>query len=76
MCRYASQLSEYLNKEDVNVQIREPIERVSVQVASELSVSVQVGGGIRTEADIAYYLEAGVERVILGSIAVQICALF
>ncbi|KMK77469.1 1-(5-phosphoribosyl)-5-[(5-phosphoribosylamino)methylideneamino]imidazole-4-carboxamide isomerase [Alkalihalobacillus pseudalcaliphilus] len=42
-----------------------------VQVASELSVSVQVGGGIRTEADIAYYLEAGVERVILGSIAVQ-----
>ncbi len=42
-----------------------------VRVARELDVSVQVGGGIRTAADIAFYLENGVERVILGSIAVK-----
>ena len=32
---------------------------------------MQIGGGIRTEADIVHYLEAGVERVIIGSIAVS-----
>lgn len=42
-----------------------------LQVAKELQVRVQVGGGIRSAEDVAYYLEQGVERVILGSIAVQ-----
>ncbi|MDV2886231.1 1-(5-phosphoribosyl)-5-[(5-phosphoribosylamino)methylideneamino]imidazole-4-carboxamide isomerase [Alkalihalophilus pseudofirmus] len=42
-----------------------------VKVAKELDVSVQVGGGIRTAEDIAYYLERGVNRVILGSVAVN-----
>lgn len=42
-----------------------------VRVAKELDVSVQVGGGIRTEEDVAYYLDRGVDRVILGSVAVN-----
>ncbi|SDH66276.1 1-(5-phosphoribosyl)-5-[(5-phosphoribosylamino)methylideneamino]imidazole-4-carboxamide isomerase [Alteribacillus bidgolensis] len=42
-----------------------------VKAAKELSANVQVGGGIRTAEDVAYYLENGVERVILGSVAVQ-----
>lgn len=42
-----------------------------LRVAQELEVEVQVGGGIRTAEDIAYYLEHGVSRVILGSVAVQ-----
>ncbi|WP_100373999.1 1-(5-phosphoribosyl)-5-[(5-phosphoribosylamino)methylideneamino]imidazole-4-carboxamide isomerase [Bacillus sp. FJAT-45037] len=42
-----------------------------VRVAKELDVSVQVGGGIRTAEDVAYYLERGVDRVILGSVAVN-----
>ncbi|WP_257351737.1 1-(5-phosphoribosyl)-5-[(5-phosphoribosylamino)methylideneamino]imidazole-4-carboxamide isomerase [Pseudalkalibacillus decolorationis] len=42
-----------------------------LQVANELGLNVQVGGGIRSERDIRYYLENGVERVILGSIAVN-----
>lgn len=42
-----------------------------VRVANELDVAVQIGGGIRTEADVKYYLENGVDRVILGSSAIQ-----
>ena len=34
-------------------------------------VEVQVGGGIRTHADVASLLEIGVERVIIGTIAIQ-----
>ncbi|MFB5660898.1 1-(5-phosphoribosyl)-5-[(5-phosphoribosylamino)methylideneamino]imidazole-4-carboxamide isomerase [Alteribacillus sp. HJP-4] len=42
-----------------------------IRAAAELNVQVQVGGGIRTAEDVAYYLENGVDRVILGSVAVQ-----
>ncbi|WP_335871610.1 1-(5-phosphoribosyl)-5-[(5-phosphoribosylamino)methylideneamino]imidazole-4-carboxamide isomerase [Bacillus sp. 2205SS5-2] len=41
------------------------------QVANTLNVSVQVGGGIRSEADLRYYLDNGVKRVIIGSLAVS-----
>ena len=34
-------------------------------------MQVQLGGGIRTEADIDRWLEAGIARVILGTIAVR-----
>ncbi len=42
-----------------------------VEVAKTLGVNVQIGGGIRTEEDVAYYLERGVARVILGSAAIS-----
>jgi phosphoribosylformimino-5-aminoimidazole carboxamide ribotide isomerase len=42
-----------------------------IQAAQKLGVKVQIGGGIRQECDIVYYLEHGVERVIIGSIAVS-----
>jgi phosphoribosylformimino-5-aminoimidazole carboxamide ribotide isomerase len=42
-----------------------------IQAAKELSANIQIGGGIRTEKDVAYYLENGVSRVILGSVAVS-----
>ncbi|PSL42764.1 1-(5-phosphoribosyl)-5-[(5-phosphoribosylamino)methylideneamino] imidazole-4-carboxamide isomerase [Salsuginibacillus halophilus] len=42
-----------------------------VKAAKELPAAIQVGGGIRTEEDVAYYLENGVDRVILGSVAVS-----
>lgn len=41
-----------------------------IQAAQELGVNVQIGGGIRSESDINHYLENGVNRVIIGSIAV------
>lgn len=42
-----------------------------IQAAKELNAKVQIGGGIRSEADIAHYLDNGVSRVIIGSIAVS-----
>ncbi|GLF88947.1 1-(5-phosphoribosyl)-5-[(5-phosphoribosylamino) methylideneamino] imidazole-4-carboxamide isomerase [Bacillus safensis] len=40
-------------------------------IASSLDVNVQIGGGIRTEEDVDFYLSNGVARVILGSSAVS-----
>ncbi|MEN8701635.1 1-(5-phosphoribosyl)-5-[(5-phosphoribosylamino)methylideneamino]imidazole-4-carboxamide isomerase [Bacillus infantis] len=42
-----------------------------IKAAQELDAKVQIGGGIRTEEDIAHYLGNGVSRVIIGSIAVS-----
>ena len=42
-----------------------------IQAAQKLGVNVQIGGGIRSENDINHYLENGVTRVIIGSIAVS-----
>jgi phosphoribosylformimino-5-aminoimidazole carboxamide ribotide isomerase len=42
-----------------------------IRTAIELGVNVQIGGGIRTENDVNHYLENGVARVILGSLAIQ-----
>lgn len=41
------------------------------EIAKSVPVPVQVGGGIRTEAQIADYLEAGVSRVIVGTAAIE-----
>ncbi|MCM3567448.1 1-(5-phosphoribosyl)-5-[(5-phosphoribosylamino)methylideneamino]imidazole-4-carboxamide isomerase [Neobacillus mesonae] len=43
-----------------------------IEAAKKLqNVKIQIGGGIRTETDIAHYLENEVDRVIIGSIAVS-----
>ncbi|MBM7585987.1 phosphoribosylformimino-5-aminoimidazole carboxamide ribotide isomerase [Bacillus pakistanensis] len=42
-----------------------------IKVAKELPAKVQIGGGIRMKEDIDHYLENGVDRVIIGSIAVS-----
>ncbi|MBE0317800.1 MULTISPECIES: 1-(5-phosphoribosyl)-5-[(5-phosphoribosylamino)methylideneamino]imidazole-4-carboxamide isomerase [Bacillaceae] len=42
-----------------------------IEAAKKLGVSVQIGGGIRTEEDIVHYLDNGVTRVIIGSIAIS-----
>lgn len=46
-------------------------DRFVIQAAKELGVKIQIGGGIRSEEDILHYLENGIERVIIGSIAVS-----
>ena len=40
-------------------------------VLASVSVPVQLGGGIRTLADIERWVEAGVSRIILGTVAVK-----
>jgi phosphoribosylformimino-5-aminoimidazole carboxamide ribotide isomerase len=42
-----------------------------IRVAKELPAKVQIGGGIRSMDDVSFYLEEGVDRVILGSAAVS-----
>ncbi len=42
-----------------------------IETAKKLNANVQIGGGVRNEEDIAYYLENGIARVILGSVAVS-----
>ena len=37
-----------------------------------VNVPVQVGGGVRSEEDVAALLEAGVARVVVGSTAGEI----
>ncbi len=41
------------------------------EILRAVSVPVQLGGGIRTLADIEGWIEAGVSRVILGTVAVR-----
>ncbi|QBP40482.1 1-(5-phosphoribosyl)-5-[(5-phosphoribosylamino)methylideneamino]imidazole-4-carboxamide isomerase [Paenisporosarcina antarctica] len=42
-----------------------------IRAATELGVNVQIGGGIRTEEDVQHYLDNGVTRVIIGSLAIS-----
>jgi phosphoribosylformimino-5-aminoimidazole carboxamide ribotide isomerase len=46
-------------------------DRFVIETAQQLKVKVQIGGGIRSEEDILHYLENGITRVIIGSIAVS-----
>jgi len=41
------------------------------ELVSETGVTIQLGGGIRSVADARGWLEAGVERVILGTVAIK-----
>jgi phosphoribosylformimino-5-aminoimidazole carboxamide ribotide isomerase len=41
------------------------------QILKSVSIPVQLGGGIRTLANIEAWIEAGVSRVILGTVAVR-----
>ena len=41
------------------------------EIIDVLEIPIQLGGGIRSLATIDYYLSAGIERVILGTIALQ-----
>lgn len=57
-------LDSSLQKKPVNT---DPI----LQVVEHTPLKVEVGGGIRTMEDIAFYLDRGVDRVILGSVALK-----
>jgi phosphoribosylformimino-5-aminoimidazole carboxamide ribotide isomerase len=46
-------------------------DRFVIEAAQKLGAKVQIGGGIRTEEDILHYLNNGVSRVIIGSVAVS-----
>ena len=44
---------------------------IFIEVAEQTNLKVELGGGIRTLEDIARYIEGGISRVILGSVALH-----
>lgn len=53
---------------------KDPMKRQTQLIASlvkRLETPIQVGGGIRTEAQVSELLEIGVSRVVIGSLAVK-----
>ncbi len=46
-------------------------QKVIANIAQSLTIPIQVGGGIRSPEIIEYYLEAGVDRVIIGTAAIH-----
>lgn len=44
---------------------------IAAIAAQEKGLKIQVGGGIRRESDIQKLLQAGIERIVVGSLAVQ-----
>lgn len=53
-----------LKKEPVNSE-------TFIAVANETSLKVELGGGIRKIQDIDFYINKGIERIILGSVALK-----
>jgi len=41
------------------------------EIVSQVNIPVQVGGGIRTMESIERFLDLGVDRVILGTVAIE-----
>ena len=70
---YAAQGAEVLHLVDLT-GAKDPAKRqipLLKSLVAGVDVPVQVGGGVRTEADVAALLEAGVARVVVGSTAVK-----
>ncbi|MCM1115175.1 MAG: 1-(5-phosphoribosyl)-5-[(5-phosphoribosylamino)methylideneamino]imidazole-4-carboxamide isomerase [Clostridium sp.] len=53
-----------LKKEPVNAE-------TFISVANETTLKVELGGGIRTMKDIDFYVNKGISRIILGSVALK-----
>ncbi|MGD9710576.1 MAG: 1-(5-phosphoribosyl)-5-[(5-phosphoribosylamino)methylideneamino]imidazole-4-carboxamide isomerase [Thermomicrobiales bacterium] len=52
---------------------RDGVPRNAASIAAirdRITIPIQVGGGIRTEEDVHRYLDAGIDRVVLGTIAI------
>jgi phosphoribosylformimino-5-aminoimidazole carboxamide ribotide isomerase len=70
---FANAGCEWLHLVDLNGAVEgHPVNRAAVRsILKEIDVPAQLGGGIRTIESIAQWFEAGVKRVILGTVAVK-----
>lgn len=70
---FANAGCEWLHLVDLNGAVEgHPVNRAAVEsILKDVEVPTQLGGGIRTIESIAQWFEAGVKRVILGTIAVK-----
>ena len=71
--RWANEGAEYLHVVDLDGALAGgPVNMVAIRdIIKAVKIPVQLGGGIRTLENIRECLEAGVQRVILGSVAVR-----
>ncbi|MDR3589010.1 MAG: 1-(5-phosphoribosyl)-5-[(5-phosphoribosylamino)methylideneamino]imidazole-4-carboxamide isomerase [Negativicutes bacterium] len=71
--RWAQEGAEYLHVVDLDGALAgKPVNtEVIAAITKAVDIPVQLGGGIRTLESIAVLLDAGVARVILGSVAVK-----
>lgn len=71
--KWQSQGGKYLHVVDLDGALQgRPVNMAAIRdIISNVQIPVQLGGGIRDIASIEAWLEAGVSRVILGSIAVR-----
>ncbi|MGG3467964.1 1-(5-phosphoribosyl)-5-[(5-phosphoribosylamino)methylideneamino]imidazole-4-carboxamide isomerase [Neobacillus pocheonensis] len=72
--RFAAEGAEWIHMVDLDgaKDGKRVNDRFVIEAAQKLTnVKIQIGGGIRSEEDILHYLENGVDRVIIGSIAVS-----
>lgn len=70
---YAAQGAQVLHLVDLT-GAKDPAKRqipLLKQLVAGVDVPVEVGGGVRTEDDVAALLDAGVARVVVGSTAVK-----
>lgn len=72
-CKFASKGADWIHMVDLDgaKDGKRVNDQFVIEAAKKLNAKIQIGGGIRTEADIVHYLENGVTRVIIGSIAVS-----
>lgn len=65
--------AEWIHMVDLDGSLKkEPVNSETfITVAKETPLKVEVGGGIRTMADIDFYVNKGISRVILGSVALK-----
>lgn len=69
---YAAAGAQYLHVVDLD-GARDPAKRqidLLRRISASTSMTVQVGGGIRNQADLEQLFEAGVKRAVIGSLAV------
>ncbi len=64
---------EWVHMVDLDGSIKkEPVNAdVFISIAGETSLKVELGGGIRTMKDIDFYVNNGISRIILGSVALK-----
>lgn len=71
---FVSEGAEYLHVVDLDGAFHEkgsPNREVARRIIEVVDIPVQVGGGVRTEADVREMIEGGAERVIVGTLAAE-----
>lgn len=69
---FKSKGAEFIHVVDLDGALeKKPINHEVITEIASLGIPIEVGGGIRTVKDIEMYVNSGIKRVILGSIALK-----